>query len=297
MAESIFTNQTPSLTNENDGVPYCLGTVWTSDADGTVTGIRWYFPATLPTSTPTVALYSWDSETTGTLLGSGTFVSPTAGTWNTATLDTPAAITATTKYVAVVRTVNRYVATSNFFTGAVTNGHLTAPADSGGVHNGKYDDLHNAVNTMIYPQQTINKGCYFVDPVVTFSTEYTQSVGGSSTPTGAIAKATSRALAGSSTPTATIARSIARTLSGTATATGAITRQISRLLSGSVTPTGAILKAVSRLLGGSVTPTGAVDSEINVILTGTWHIGRPKTSWHIGRARTSWTLGRPRVGD
>lgn len=168
MAESIFTSQTPSSPDLTDGVPYCLGTVFVTDADGLVTHIRWFFPGTLPTSTPTVALYRRDSETTGTLLGSGTFTAPVAGAWNTAPLSVPVAITTGVQYVAVVRTVNRYVNTPNFFTVALTNGHLTAIQDTAGAHNGKFDDLHGANLGMIYPQQFFNAGCYFVDVVAEF---------------------------------------------------------------------------------------------------------------------------------
>lgn len=173
MADSIFTSQTPVNGNANDAVPYALGTVFTADAIGNVSGIRWYFPTVLPGGTVTAALYLWTSDTVGTQLGLTSFAAPVAGTWNVATFGAPIAIAAATRYVAVIWTPDHYVVTSAFFTVAVVNGHLTAIADDAvtPAHNGKFDDLHGANLGIIYPQQFFNSNCYFVDVVVDFGAQ------------------------------------------------------------------------------------------------------------------------------
>lgn len=166
MSASIFTTQTPALPDLNDGVAYCLGTLFTAAADGSASGVRWYFPATLPSGTVTGGLFAWTSDTTGTELARADFANPTAGAWNSVLFASPPAITAATRYLAVVRTPNRYVATGGFFNGnSVVNGQLTAPATDNATpaHNGKFDDLHGAAAGLIYPQQSFNGGCYFVD--------------------------------------------------------------------------------------------------------------------------------------
>jgi hypothetical protein len=166
MSASLFTNQTPTLTNANDGVPYCLGTLFTTAADGSIAGVRWYFPATLPSGTVTGGLFQWTSDTAGVELARADFANPVAGGWNSVLFASPPAVTAGQRYLAVVRTPNRYVATSGFFTGfSLVNGQLTASADNAAVpaHNGKFDDLHGANAGLIYPQQSFGGGCYFVD--------------------------------------------------------------------------------------------------------------------------------------
>lgn len=159
---SLFTSQVPAATNGNDATPYSLGTVFETSTPGQVTHIRWRFPDTLPSGTVTGALYEWDSDATGTLLASATFTSPVAGAWNTVAI-TPQAISASARYVAVVHTPDRYVATNGFFSTALTNSPLTAPADSGSVHNGKLASS----GSLTYPDGSFGSACYFVDVVFT----------------------------------------------------------------------------------------------------------------------------------
>lgn len=163
MSESLFTSQTPSSPDLSDGVDYSLGTVFQAAVNGSVSAIRWYFPTNLPSGTVTCALYSWTTDTTGTLLASGSFSSPSAGAWNQASI-TPQAITAGTYYVAVIHTPDRYVATAGLFSSALTNGNLTAPADDGVTprHNGKFLDT---VGSIAYPTGSFGAGGYFVDVV------------------------------------------------------------------------------------------------------------------------------------
>lgn len=167
MTTSIYTSQTPGFPDENNGAGISLGVLFTSSLDGTVNGIRWYFPATTITGGSVIGLlYSYDSETTGTELARATFSSPTAGTWNTVTFSSPVAITATTRYVASVWSPNRYVASAAQFASAISNSPLTAPADDGVTprHNGRFNTLNSADNP-VYPAGSFGSGGYFVDVV------------------------------------------------------------------------------------------------------------------------------------
>lgn len=173
MAESIFTSQTPGFPNETDG-PYTLGTVFSSSVPGRVTGIRWYFPTTAPGTTVVGILYR---ESTGAVLGTVNFsATPVAGTWNVATFASPIDIDATTNYVTAVLTQDRYVATGGLFNGtAITNGHLTAPADDVGLRNGRF----NSGGTATYPTGSFGANGYLVD--VVFGTGIDVAIGQAST--------------------------------------------------------------------------------------------------------------------
>lgn len=164
MSFSIFTTQIPAIPNANDGLTQNLGTVFTTSVDGNVTHIRWYFPATLPTGTVIGALWLWTSDGTGTLLGQANFTAPVAGTWNTAQLSVPIAITNGVYYVASIFSQDQYVATGALFNVAITNGPLTAPADDSVTprRNGKF--LQNA-GGLTYPTSFFNGNGYFPDIV------------------------------------------------------------------------------------------------------------------------------------
>jgi hypothetical protein len=162
-AQSVFTTQTPSTTDANDNVGYALGTRIHTAVAGTVLGVRWYFPSTVPTSAPVGGLYRRTSDAVGTLLGSVTFSGYTAGAWCTQLFASPVPVTAGDDLVAVVYTPNHYVASGGFFTGtSVVSGDLTAPADDSvtPARNGKFV---TPVASIAYPTNSFNGGCYFAD--------------------------------------------------------------------------------------------------------------------------------------
>ncbi|CAN7489960.1 DUF4082 domain-containing protein [Pararhizobium sp. LjRoot255] len=117
----------------SDGQPLELGMKFTASVVGTITGIRFYKPATA-TGPHTGSLWS----STGTLLATVTFTNESTSGWQTATFSNPVAITAGTTYVASYHTTGVYATTANYFNSAKVNGSLTAPsaATSGG--NGLY---------------------------------------------------------------------------------------------------------------------------------------------------------------
>lgn len=93
--------------------------------------------------------------------------------------------------------------------------------------------------------------------------QVTRNVSGSSTPTGSLTRTITRAgLSGSSTPTGTVAPQrvyLLGTRTGSSTPSGSLNqRQITHLCVGSSTPTGSLAKAVTRRFAGTSTPTGTV---------------------------------------
>lgn len=167
MAESIFTGQTPALTDANDSTRYTLCTLFTPAVNGTVTHGRWYFPATQPSRPPVFALFERTNDTTGTLLGTATFdLTGYAAGWRTVALSPQIAVTAGHYYYAAIKTEDRYVATTGFFTGSsVVNGNLAAPADDTGTprRNGRFNDF-GAQDVPDYPDSG-GGACYFADIV------------------------------------------------------------------------------------------------------------------------------------
>ena len=99
----------------------------------------------------------WSSN--GTLLATGTFTNTNATGWQTVTLSSPVAITAGTTYVASYHSNSAYSDTRNYFTSALTNGALTAPANAGVYAYG------GDSTTGIFPTNAYQGSNYFVDVV------------------------------------------------------------------------------------------------------------------------------------
>lgn len=163
---SIFTpSRVPgtSSSNSNDQTDYTFGTVFNSSSNGQIHGIRWYFPDYLPNDHVIGLLYSWTNNTAGTELARATFYNTQSG-WNRAFFASPVTITANTKYVAAVWTIDRYVAVLGQFSSAgVTNGDLTAPQDTVGTHNGQ---AVSGIGSPSYPNSSFGNG-YLADVLYT----------------------------------------------------------------------------------------------------------------------------------
>ncbi|MBY5361525.1 DUF4082 domain-containing protein [Rhizobium leguminosarum] len=153
---SLFSaSSTPTLTNLNDGQQLELGVKFTSNVAGDVTGIRFYRGAN-DNGQNVVDLWT----ATGTKLGTATFTTTTASGWQTVNFAAPVTIAANTTYVASYHTTGAYVATSNFFTAAVTNGPLTAPATGNGLYA-----YGGSATTGLFPTNSYNSTNYYADVV------------------------------------------------------------------------------------------------------------------------------------
>ena len=130
-----------------------LGVKFQASAAGTISGIRYYKSST-DTGTHTGTLWS----STGTLLATGTFTGETASGWQTLTFASPVTIAAGTTYVASYHSNGHYIANSNYFTTAKTNGPLTALANATS-SNGVY--TYGTGN--LFPTSTFGAANYWVD--------------------------------------------------------------------------------------------------------------------------------------
>jgi hypothetical protein len=130
--ETLFTSQTPALSNQSDGpeANYELGTAFTSDVAGQITGIRfWKAPSENGTHTGNI----WSGA--GLLLASVTFSNETASGWQKQALPSPLAIAANTKYLVSVNTANTfYVASVGGLSSQVSNLDLSSIVGGNGVY-------------------------------------------------------------------------------------------------------------------------------------------------------------------
>ena len=133
-AETIFTTQTPVITNQSDGPTsnYEMGTAFTSDVAGEIVAVRfWKAPSETGTHTGNI----WTG--TGTLLGSVTFTNETASGWQQQYLTSPVFIAAGTTYIVSVNTANAYyVATIGGLSSPVSNGDLSTVTPNDGLFIG-----------------------------------------------------------------------------------------------------------------------------------------------------------------
>jgi hypothetical protein len=157
---SLFTaSNTPAQTTLNDGSPLEVGVKFTSSVAGQITALKFYRSAS---DTGPDVLDLWTS--TGTNLASATFTNTAASGWQTVTLATPVTVAANTTYVASYHTNGAYVATSNFFTAAVTSGTLTAPSTTAAGGNGVYA-YGGSSAAGLFPTNTFNAANYWADVV------------------------------------------------------------------------------------------------------------------------------------
>jgi hypothetical protein len=130
-----------------------LGMRFSSNEDGSITGIRFY-KGTQNTGTHTGSLWT----ATGTLLATATFTNETASGWQQVDFAAPVSIAADTDYVASYHTdTGFYAATGGGFAETRTNGPLSAPAGDNGLY---------AYGATQFPTGSWNSTNYWVD--VTF---------------------------------------------------------------------------------------------------------------------------------
>jgi hypothetical protein len=128
-ADRLFLPEdTPEYPNWPEAQALELGVTFSSDTDGTISGVRFY-KGTQNTGVHTGSLWTVG----GQLLATGTFQNETASGWQTLLFSQPVAITAGTQYVASYHTsVGYYAATPNAFNGyGLDRPPLHVPASGG----------------------------------------------------------------------------------------------------------------------------------------------------------------------
>jgi hypothetical protein len=117
----------PGIQEVRDGVPVTLGIRFSSTADGTVTGIRFYKSAG-NTGTHTGTLFT----AAGQQLATVTFANESTAGWQTAYFNQPVGMSANTEYILAYKTsTGAYSATVNGFGPGLTVGNLRANSDAG----------------------------------------------------------------------------------------------------------------------------------------------------------------------
>ena len=113
------------------------------------------------------------------------------------------------------------------------------------------------------------------DPLLTVTytpggTAFTQSLSGTVTPAGIVAKKVTAPKTGTVTPAATIAQKVSKLLGGTVTPAADVTTRVfnGQTLEGSVTPTSSITNKVTKTLAGTVTPVAAIVNAVRKALSG-----------------------------
>lgn len=162
---------TPATVNTTDASAVELGVKFQTSVAGTVSGIRFY-KSSQDTGTHTGEL--WTS--TGTLLATATFTNETVSGWQSVTFSSPVPLTVGATYVASYHTnVGYYSSSVNYFTGDVTSGPLTAPANGNGVYT--YS------NSTAFPTSTFQSTNFWVDVMFNPSTSNTAPVAANDTAT------------------------------------------------------------------------------------------------------------------
>lgn len=126
---NIWPSTDPGLPRQGNGMAIEVGTKFSSSQAGFISGLRFYNGS----GSYTLGAYKgklWNFNT-GALLATITYTGVSTGQWVEVMFPTPLAIAANTTYlVSVYSSVGNYVATNNFFATSVTNGPLTALANS-----------------------------------------------------------------------------------------------------------------------------------------------------------------------
>jgi hypothetical protein len=301
---TIFpTNTIPPTPDENDPAATELGVKFTADANGTITGIRFY-KATANTGTHIGNLWT----ASGTKLASATFTNETAVGWQQVNFATPVSITAGTVYVASYFAPNgHYAGDGGYFANTgVDNGLLHALRDGVSGGNGVY--LY--ASSSGFPISTFESENYWVD--VLFSTGTATAPGA---PTNATATAsngsaqvswTAPANGGSAITSYAVTPFIGATAQTPVTVTGnppATSTTVNGLTNGTtytftVTATNAVGAGPASTASNAVTPTGPPGAPTAVAATA--GNGSAQVSWTApvsdgGSAITSYTV-TPFVG-
>ncbi|MDR3662087.1 MAG: DUF4082 domain-containing protein, partial [Mycobacterium sp.] len=153
--DTIFDFSTPATIDSGDNSSTELGVKFTSEAFGTVTGIRFY-KATTNTGTHIGSLWS----STGTLLAQATFTSETASGWQQVNFSSPVLIQPNTTYVAAYLAPSGHYSdtASGFATSGVSNPPLSALANSTSA-----DGVFAHSSTSTFPTSTSSATNYWVD--------------------------------------------------------------------------------------------------------------------------------------
>lgn len=172
MTDSLFTSQTPSTPQANDGAGG-INTALTVvlGAPRTSSGARFWGP-TVTSGTVTMTLYQLTSDDAtaadGTVLAQKVSPAWSAGGWNPVTWDTPVALSTSQAYrIAAFNSNGDYVASAGvFFAAGLTNGDITGIQDGADPNPPALGVLRNGVfkyGALATPHSSAGGANFFVD--------------------------------------------------------------------------------------------------------------------------------------
>ncbi|HEU4808997.1 MAG TPA: DUF4082 domain-containing protein, partial [Homoserinimonas sp.] len=125
---SLFDDATaPQVLDSGDGAAVTLGVRFTSESDGTITGVKFY-KGRANVGNHVGSL--WNAS--GELLASATFTDESTAGWQTVTFPNPVPVSAGSQYTAAYRTsVGHYSVTPGSFSERYDRGPLSVPANGG----------------------------------------------------------------------------------------------------------------------------------------------------------------------
>jgi hypothetical protein len=155
----LFPTATPSTPAANDSQAVEVGTRFHADADGYISGVRFY-KGTTNTGVHIGNLWT----TTGTLLATATFANETASGWQQVNFSAPVAVTANTDYIVSYHTnTGHYADDPRYYFTSADTAPLHAPASSATSPNGVY----TYGTASAFPTSTNGAQNYWVDVVFT----------------------------------------------------------------------------------------------------------------------------------
>ncbi|PRZ42480.1 secreted protein [Antricoccus suffuscus] len=159
------TSAAPATISSNETSAVELGVRFTSDVDGTVTGLRYY---KAPGTTGSHVGHLWSAS--GTLLATAPFSDETSSGWQQANLATPIAITKSTTYFVSYFSPNGvYGLSSGYFTSsAADRGAIHAPQSVTGALNGVY-----RYGPSGFPSDSYGNANYWADVVFVMAADNT----------------------------------------------------------------------------------------------------------------------------
>jgi phosphodiesterase/alkaline phosphatase D-like protein len=147
---------TPAVASQSDSNSVELGVRFRADADGFITGLRFYKGAA---NTGVHVANLWTNA--GVLMATTTFANETATGWQEVAFASPVAVTANTTYVGSYLAPNGgYAVTSGYFGSSADAPPLHAPSSGSSGGNGLY-----SYGAGGFPTNTYNAGNYWVDVV------------------------------------------------------------------------------------------------------------------------------------
>lgn len=244
---------------------YVANSASTDVTGATLSTGTWYYLAMVRESTSSLKVYI-DGSATATLTNTRSVTGRTDGT--------PLLDLSTNNYT---EWYNGRMAFARVFTAALSNAEINAEmAATAAVLTGEWAD---------WPLQADdddisgNARHFTTSGTVTYSeagpdigggTAYTQSVSGTLTTAGAIAKSTGKAVAGALTTAGSLTRQAAKLVAGALTTAGTLTKQAAKVLAGELTSAGTLAtsRLYSQVVAGTLTTAGALVRQANKVVAG-----------------------------